>query len=298
MVTINVRMIKELREATGAGVLDTKKALETSGGDFKEATRLLREKGLARAAKRSGRQTTEGRIEARIEGGRAGLLVEVNCETDFVGRNQEFVAFASGLADHFLALADEEQTLDQVMARPFVSDSSTSPAELLQNQSSITGENIAVRRFARFELGDRPGVIEVYLHPGNRVGVMLELGSETAAGAAEESFTGTAHDLALHIAACAPICLTREEISRETLEAETGIYRTQALASGKPEPIVERIVQGRLKKYFEDVVLSEQPFVKDDKVKVGELLKQRAATLGEEITVRRFARYELGESLD
>jgi elongation factor Ts len=267
-------MIKELREATGAGVLDTKKALETSGGDFKEATRLLREKGLARAAKRSGRQTTEGRIEARIEGGRAGLLVEVN------------------------SLADEEQTLDQVMARPFVSDSSTSPAELLQNQSSITGENIAVRRFARFELGDRPGVIEVYLHPGNRVGVMLELGSETAAGAAEESFSGTAHDLALHIAACAPICLTREEISRETLEAETGIYRTQALASGKPEPIVERIVQGRLKKYFEDVVLFEQPFVKDDKVKVGELLKQRAATLGEEITVRRFARYELGESLD
>ncbi len=298
MVTINVKMIKELREATGAGVLDTKKALETSGGDFKEAVRLLRERGLARAAKRSGRQAAEGRIEARGEGGQAGLLVEVNCETDFVGRSKEFVAFASGLADHFLALADEGQTLDEVMARPFVKDSSTSPAELFQSQISITGENIAVRRFARFEVGDRPGVVEVYLHPGNRVGVMLELGSETAAGAAAESFAGTAHDLALHIAACAPICVTREEMSGETLEAETEIYRTQALASGKPEPIVERIVQGRLKKYFEDVVLFEQPFVKDDKVKVGELLKQRATALGEEITVHRFARYELGESLD
>jgi elongation factor Ts len=291
-------MIKELREATGAGVLDTKKALEASEGDFAEAARLLREKGLVRAAKRSGRQTTEGRIEARSEGGRVGLLVEVNCETDFVGRNQAFVAFASGLADHFFALADEEQTLDQLMARPFVTDPSTSPAELLQNQISITGENIAVRRFVRFELGDRPGVIEVYLHPGNRVGVMIELDSETAAGAAEESFAGTAHDLALHIAACAPMCLTREEMSGERLDAETEIYRTQALALGKPEPIVERIVQGRLKKYFEDVVLFEQPFVKDDEVNVGELLKQRAAELGEEITVRCFARYELGESLD
>lgn len=296
-MAISIQMIKELRQATGAGVLDVKKALESSGGDFDQAARSLREKGLAKAAKRAGRETVEGRIEERNEDG-VGLLIEINCETDFVGRNQDFVAFSNNIADHFLAVANKGQTLAEVMALPYIKEPDTTPEDLFKNQISTTGENMEVRRFVRYELGDRPGLIEVYMHPGNRVGVMLELNSETAAGAAKEAFAVLAHDLALHIAASSPLCLTREQIPSEKLEAEKEIYRKQALDEGKPAAIVERIIQGRLKKFYESTVLLEQPFVKDDKLQISDLLKQHVATLGEKVTIRRFARYELGEALD
>jgi len=297
-VAINIEMIKELRETTGAGVLAAKKALESSGGDFEQAVRQLREKGLVKAAKRAGRETAEGRVEARSEEGRVGLLIEINCETDFVGRNENFVAFAGGVADHFFACAQEEQPLAEVMALPFVKDSDTTPVELLQAQVSTTGENMAVRRFVRYDLGDRPGVVEIYQHPGNRIAVMLELNSETPVGADKEAFAALAHDLALHIAFAAPLYLTREETPAEKMEAEKAIYRKRALEEGKPEAIVERIVEGRLKKFYQDAVLLEQPFVKDDKSPVGKLIEQQAAALGEKATVRRFVRYELGEKPD
>jgi len=296
-VAISIQMIKELRQATGAGVLDVKKALESSGGDFDQAVRSLREKGLAKAAKRAGRETVEGRIEERHEDG-VGLLIEINCETDFVGRNQDFVAFSNNIADHFLAVAKPGQALAEVMALPYIKEPDTTPEDLFKNQISTTGENMEVRRFVRYELGDRPGLIELYMHPGNRVGVMLEISSETAAGAAKEAFAVLAHDLALHIAASAPLCLTCEQIPGEKLEAEKEIYRKQALDEGKPAAIVERIIQGRLKKFYESTVLLEQPFVKDDKLTISELLKQHVSVLGEKVTIHRFARYELGEVLD
>lgn len=297
-MAVTIEMIKQLREETGAGVLDAKKALESVGGDFEQAAGLLREKGLAKAAKRADRETTEGRVEARDQDGKVGLLVEVNCETDFVGSNEGFVAFSQSIADHFLAVAREGQPLDEVMALPLHSDAGTTPRELLQHQISSTGENMAVRRFARFELGDRPGLVEVYAHPGNRVAVMLEATSETAERARTEEFLSLVHDLALHIAASAPLYVTRDQIPAHRLEAEKETYRSQAVDEGKPEAIVERIVEGRLRKYYETVVLFEQPFVKDDEVKVGELVEQHASAWGEQITIRRFVRYELGEPLD
>jgi len=297
-VAISVKLIRELRAATGAGVLDTKRALESTGGDFDQAARILREKGLAKAAKRTGRETAEGHVEGRLEDKRVGLLVEVNCETDFVSRNENFVAFSNDLADHFFAVAQEGQPLEEVMNAAFFKDAGATPAEMLKGQISTTGENMVVRRFVRYELDKRPGVVEVYIHPGNRVGVMLELNSETAAGASQEAFATLSHDLALHIAAAAPLCITRDELSAEKLKAKQAIYRNQALAEGKPEQIVERIVEGRLKKFYQSAVLLEQPFVKDDKISITKLLKQNAAALGEALTIRRFARYELGESLD
>lgn len=297
-MAVSVEMVKRLRDATGAGVLDSKKALESSGGDFDRAIRLLRERGLAKAARRSGRATTEGRVEGRYQDGRAGLLVEVNCETDFVGRSEGFVSFAHGIADHLWRFAGEEQPLEAVMNLPFTEDPSTTPARWLQDQIAVTGENMAVRRFARYELGGRPGVIEVYIHPGNRVGVMLELDSTTPDGGATELFTDLAHDLALHIAASAPLWATRRDTPVERVEAERAAYRKQALDAGKPEAIVERIIEGRLRKFYGSVVLSEQPFVKDDKLQIAELIARQAAALGEEITVRRFVRYELGEALE
>lgn len=297
-MAISIEQIKELREATGAGVLDAKKALESSGGDFEAAMGILREKGLAKAAKRADRETTEGRIEARFEGTRVGLLLEVNCETDFVGSNDNFVAFSEEMADHFFAATQEGQPLDEVMALPLVSNSDSTPADRLQDLITSTGENMQIRRFERYELGDRPGIIEVYMHPGNRVAVMLELNSKTAAGATEEAFVTLAHDVALHIAALAPVVATRDLIPADTLEAEKASYRKQALDEGKPEAIVERIIEGRLRKYYEGVVLMEQAFVKDDEVKIEKLFNQISKQLGEEITLRRFARFELGEPLD
>jgi len=291
-------MIKQLREETGAGVLDAKKALESTGGDFEQAVDLLREKGLAKAAKRADRETTEGRVEARDQDGKVGLLVEINCETDFVGRNEGFVAFCQNVADHFLTVAQEGQPLEEVMAMPLHSDPGTTPRELLQHQISSTGENMTVRRYARFELDDRPGVVEVYVHPGNRVAVMLEAHSQTPELAGTEEFLSFVHDLALHTAASAPLYVTRDQIPDHRLQAEKEAYRAQALDEGKPEAIVERIIEGRLRKYYETVVLSEQPFVKDDEIKVGELVEHQASEWGEEIVIQRFARYELGEPLE
>ncbi len=233
-----------------------------------------------------------------MAGTQTGLLGEVNCETDFVGRNEGFVNFSNEIADHFMAMAQEDQPLDEVTAMPLSSDNSTTPAERLQDLISSTGENMQIRRFVRFELGDRPGMIEIYMHPGNRVAVMLEPNADTQAGAAQDAFVTVAHDLALHIAAMAPRYVTRDQLPAEVLEAEQEDYRNQALAEGKPERIVERIVEGRLRKYYESVVLFEQPFVKDDEITVEQLLKKVSGEIGEEITIRRFARFELGEPLD
>lgn len=198
---ITAQMVKELRDSTGAGVLEAKKALEATDGDFDKAVDILREKGAARAAKRSGREANEG-------------------------------------------------------------------------------------------------VIELYTHPGNRVGVILELNCETDFVARNEQFRELAHDIALHIAAMRPSYLSREDVPQDDLDRETEVLRNQALAEGKPEQIVEKIVSGRMKKFYEETVLMDQPFVKDEDMTIEELITDSIRTTGENIKIRRFARYELGESLD
>ncbi len=295
---ISIELIKKLRQETGAGVLDAKQALTATGGDYDEALKALREKGLARVAKRADRETTEGRVESRDRDGKVGLLVEVNCETDFVGLNEDFVAFTGDVADHFFAVAQEGQAVDEILSLPMSEASGQSPAEALQNWIASTGENMAIRRYARFELGDRSGLVEVYMHPGNRVGVMLEVNTESPAVAGHEDFVTLVHDLALHVAALDPLCITRDDIPSDTLETNRETWRKQALDEGKPEAIVDRIIQGRQNKFYETSVLVEQPFVKDDEIKIGDLVKQVASKVGEEISIRRFARFELGEPLD
>ena len=297
-MAVTVEEIKRLREETGAGVLDAKKALESTGGDYEAALAQLREKGLAKVAKRAGREATEGRIETRSADFKSGLVIEVNCETDFVARNELFIELANSLADHFFAVAEEGQPLEEIMTQPLVQDPSTTPAELLRDQISATGENMMVRRYVRYDLDERPGIIETYIHLGNRVGVMVEANVESDATAANDLFVEFVHDLALHIAAMAPICVTRDDVPAFQLDEEKQSYRRQALDEGKPEAIVDRIVEGRLNKFYEGAVLLDQPFVRDDKVKVHELLQQISTDLGESITIRRFVRYELGEPMD
>lgn len=295
-MAVDIKMIKELRELTGAGVLDVKNALESCGGDMEAAAKALREKGLVRAAKRADRATKEGRVEARSSDGRDGLLVEINCETDFVGQNESFVAFCTAVADHFFAFSKPDQPLESLIETE-IEDGATA-ASMLQDLISSTGENMAIRRYDRFQLGDEPGLIEVYLHPGNRVAVMIEMTAKNAAAAGSEAFATLAHDLALHIAAQAPVCVAREHLPAAKLEALKESYRQGALREGKPERIIDRIVKGRLRKFYEQSVLLEQPFVKDDEITVTEVLKQGAETIGYDVKVERFARYELGEELD
>jgi elongation factor Ts len=241
---------------------------------------------------------TEGRVEGRSQGTKAGMLVELNCETDFVAMNDQFVELATRVADHFFANSTESTEIEGLLELPFADEPAKTPKILLEDLLATTGENMSIRRYVRYELGDKPGRIELYIHPGNRVVVMLELDCETDQVAESDAFAEFAHELALHTAAQAPMCLSREEIPEALLDKEREIYRKQALETGKPENIVDRIIEGRLTKYYQEVVLSEQVFVKDDKITIGQLLKQKKAELGEEITVSRFVRYELGESLN
>ncbi|MEN8097575.1 MAG: translation elongation factor Ts [Chloroflexota bacterium] len=296
-MAVTLAMIKELRELTGAGVLAAKKALEAADGDFDLAVKQLREKGLAKASKRADREIKEGRIESRSSDYQSGLLFEVNCETDFVARNDNFVAMATQVADHLFALSQEDQSLDDLLDLPFYQDDSITPRAKLENLVSSTGENMGFRRYVRYDLDNRNGVVEMYPHPGNRVAVLIELDADSASVAKSDEFVALAHDLALHIAAMAPMVVERNDLSAALLDSEKEIYRTQALAEGKPEHIVERIIEGRLKKFYEASVLLEQGFVKDDEIIIGDLLKNKSQELGETVVVRRFVRYELGEDL-
>lgn len=297
-MAIDINLIKELREITGAGVLDVKKALESTGGDLQQAAILLREKGLAKVAKRSDREMTEGRVEGRFQDNKVGLMVELNCETDFVALTEKFVELSTRVADHLFAISKEGQLLEELVEIPFSEQREKTPASLLNDLISSTGENMAIRRYARFELGDQPGMIEVYIHPGNRVVVMLELACKTQKTADSEAFAALAHDLALHVAAQAPLCLSRDQVPQDQLEARKELYRKEALETGKPENIIDRIVEGRFTKFYQEVVLPEQAFVKDDKITIAQLLKQKSAELGEPINVVRFVRFELGEPIN
>ena len=280
---ISTAMVKELRERTGAGILDCKKTLQETQGDMERAIEVLREKGLARAAKKAGREAKEGLIETlTADNGRTGVMVEVNCETDFVARTPDFKALAHEVA---------AQVAGANYAGPEDMPSSTG----IQAAIAKLGENIQVRRFVRYELDGKPGQVETYTHAGGRVAVMVELGADSAAVAEKPEFKALAHDIALQIAAANPRYLRPEDVPAEVVEQEQNIYRAQLAEEKKPANIIDQIVKGKLQKYYEEVSLLNQPFIREDKVKIKDLIKQTAAKAGGNIEVRRFARYELGD---
>ena len=280
---ISTAMVKELRERTGAGILDCKKALQETQGDMERAIEILREKGLARAAKKAGREAKEGLIETlTADDGRTGVMVEVNCETDFVARTPDFKALAHEVA---------EQVAGANYARPEDMPASAS----MQAAIARLGENIQVRRFVRYELDGKPGQVEAYTHAGGRVAVMVELGAGSAAVAEKPEFKALAHDIALQVAAANPRYLRPEDVPAEVVEQEQNIYRAQLAEEKKPANIVEQILKGKLQKYYEEVSLLNQPFIREEKVRVKDLIKQTSAKAGGSIEVRRFARFELGD---
>jgi elongation factor Ts len=290
-VTITASQVKELRDLSGAGMMDCKKALQESGGDLEAAQDFLRKKGLATAEKRRGRETNEGLIRAHVDGRVAGL-VEINCETDFVSRNEEFEAFASALAR--CVAANDFASREELLA--FSLDATTVQDRLTDLIGKI-GENMVIPRFARITL-DGPGLIEPYLHAGGRVGVIVAVGAPSDETAARPEFREIAHDLALHIAFASPLSLDRDGVPADQVERERRISRERALEQGKPEKIVDKIVEGQIGKYFAQVVLLEQPFVKEDKASVIKWLEQSGKALGGTPVVRAYARFALGETDD
>lgn len=298
-MTTTVALIKALREATGAGPLDCQKALQANDGDFEKAAHYLREKGLARAAQKTGRETSAGLVVVKSSGDSV-CAVEVDCETDFVAFTEGFKAFAQRAADQVLADADLTGA-DKLLAAGFVDAPGQTTAEVVRGLVAKLGENVVVRRVARYT-ASAASRIEGYIHAGDlagnygplegRVGVLLEL---AAAGAADDPALGElAHALALHIAAAGPRYLVPEEIPADVLQKVRDDLRLELAAENKPEPIKQKIVEGRLDKFRQEACLLKQAFIKDDQLTIAELLQQKSQALGRPIAIRRFARFEVG----
>ncbi|MDI6870379.1 MAG: translation elongation factor Ts [Bacillota bacterium] len=297
-MTITAEMVKELRERTGAGMMDCKRALTEAGGNAERAVELLRERGLASAAKKAGRAASEGLVVAYVTpDARVGALVEVNCETDFVARNEEFRGFAENVAkavagaDPGKPVGEGEAVLSLTLA-----GSGQTVEEGLTSLIAKLGENMAVRRYARFALAG-PGRVESYIHLGGRIGVLVEAAAPSDGAAAGETFRQTLRDVAMQVAAAKPEYVNRVEVPTQVRERELAIYRTLAASEGKPVQIQDRIAQGKLEKFFKEVCLLEQPFIRDPDKTVEAMLKERAKEAGGEIDVRRFVRFERGEGL-
>ena len=276
MAEITAGMVKELRELTGLGMMECKRALSESGGDLKAAEDLLRIRSGAKASKAAGRIAAEGVVAAHVStDGKAGALVEVNCETDFVAKNEDFVALAKQVAA--LVVQHSFTGVEALLATSLPNGDTLEDARKALVMK--LGENISVRRFVRF---DAQGQLAQYLH-GSKIGVMVDLvGGDEALG----------RDLAMHIAASRPVCVSKEDVPAELLIKEREIYTAQAAESGKPADIVARMVEGRIVKYLAEVTLQGQPFVKDPDQTVEKLLQARKAT------VQRFHMFIVGEGIE
>jgi elongation factor Ts len=283
-------MVKELREKTGAGLMDCKAALAAAGGDMEKAIDNLRTKGLAAAAKKSSRIASEGLVCAHVEGD-SGALVEINCETDFVAKTDEF----AGLVGEIAALVNLKgpRDVDEALMLPVVGGTL---GEKLTAKVAKIGEKLSFRRFARFVVPREPaGVIVPYIHAGGKIGVLVAL---EGAGPKVAEAAALAKDLAMQVAAANPLYISRKEVPAAVVEHEKEIYREQAKASGKPEKILDKIAEGKLEKYFGDFCLLEQPFIKDPDRKVGQLLAEAGKAAGTELRLASFVRFQVGEGME
>ena len=292
MAEITASLVKQLRDKTGAGMMDCKKALIETDADVEQAVDWLRKNGLAAAAKKAGRVAAEGLVGLAVEGAR-GAVVEINSETDFVARNEDFQGFVRDVAGVALATGGD---VAAVSAADYPSRNRSVAEELTELVGKI-GENIVFRR--RAGLSVEQGVVASYVHnsaaPGlGKIGVLVALESSAEA----EALNQFGRQLAMHVAAARPEAVTRDEVDRSTLDREREILADQARAAGKPENIVEKMVEGRLRKYYEEVVLSEQTFVIDNETRIDKAVEEKAKELGAPIAIRGFVRFELGEGVE
>jgi elongation factor Ts len=289
MPEVTASLVKELREITGAGMMECKKALTETEADITKAIDVLRTRGLAAVAKKAGRATNEGLVVALLsDDAKAAALVEVNCETDFVSRNEVFGGYAAKIAR--AVLANDPADIDALKASEV--DGETVEAVLTDAIHTIK-ENIQVSRFVR-RVADE-GVISSYIHGGGRLGVLVQFKLGNAATAAADEFKALAKDIAMQVAAANPGAVTREGFSAEVIEHEVAIYKAKAAESGKPENIQEKIAEGNLRKFYEDNTLVEQAFVKDPDKKIEAVIAGVAKAVGDSIEVVGFDRFEVGQ---
>ncbi|MBR1802505.1 MAG: elongation factor Ts [Clostridia bacterium] len=275
---ITAEQVKALREKTGAGMMDCKKVLTETNGDEDKAIELLRERGIAKAAKKADRIAAEGLVTTYVTADqKVGAVVEVNAETDFVAKNEEFRTFVADVAKQIAEKAPA--TVEDLLNQPSISEAGKTVGEVLTNKIATIGENMSIRRFERFE---STGLVESYIHGDGKIGVLVELqGGDSA----------LAKDICMQIAAARPEFLDRESVPEDRVAHEMEILKAQAVNEGKPEAVAEKIVQGRIGKFYGEICLVEQDFVKDPDQKVGKLVESKGAK------IVRFARFEKGEGL-
>lgn len=278
-MTATVEIVKALRDRTGAGMMDCKAALEASAGNIEQAVDYLRKKGMAQAAKRAGREAREGLVVAETRAQKTAL-VEVNCETDFVARTDDFKALAKLAVEETFAAGARALESEKLVKQ-------------LSELSGKIGEKMMVRRALLVET--RKGRVFTYIHSNQKLGVVVELAGQKSGAVQNAAFEELGKNLAMQIAASNPICISRAEVPADALEREKAIYREEV--KGKPDNIVEKIVTGKLEKYYQGVCLLEQPFIKDDKVMIKQLIEQVSKQCGETLEVLQFVRVQLGESV-
>ena len=288
-MVITAKMVKELREKTGAGMMDCKKALTEAGGDIDRAGDVLRERGLAAAAKKSGRIAAEGIIKTYIsEDKKSGVILELNCETDFVAINEDFVGLSEVIAK--LILVGNFATVEEVLAAE-VEAGKTVQAALTELIAKI-GENMNLRRFEKFTV--ESGAVKDYIHGAGRIGVLVELSCATESVEVEN----LAKEICMQIAAVNPVCISETEIDQAILTKEREVLTAQALNEGKPEKIVAKMVEGRIKKYLKEICLLDQVWVKDGEMTIAKLVEAKSKEVGSPITVTKFMRFERGEGIE
>lgn len=288
MAAITAAMVKELREATGAGMMECKKALTEADGDFDAAVDVLRTRGLAAAAKKAGRATNEGRVNALVEG-KKGAVVQVNCETDFVALTDKF----GGYVDTFTKAVIENDPADSAALLESEYEGEK-VQDALTEAIHVIGENMQVSNFKRLEV-EGTGALVPYIHMGGKIGVLVSFSFNNEATASDEKFLAMGKDVAMQIAATNPVALDEESVPEEVREHEMSIYKAQAAESGKPENIQEKIATGRMKKFYKESCLVDQDFVKDPDQTVSSYIASVAKELGDEIKVVDFARIALGD---
>ncbi|WP_297518811.1 translation elongation factor Ts [uncultured Clostridium sp.] len=288
-MNITAKMVKELREKTGAGMMDCKKALSEVAGDIEKAVEALRERGLAAAAKKSGRVAAEGIIKTYIAADKkSGVILELNCETDFVAINEDFIGFSDMLAK--LIAGNNFANVEEVLAAELEAGK-TVQAGLTELIAKI-GENMSLRRFEKYSVTS--GVVKDYIHGGGRIGALVELSSDKES----EELDNLAKELCMQIAAANPACISEADVDQEELAKEKEVLKAQALNEGKPEKIVDKMVEGRIKKYLKEICLLDQVWVKDGDLTIAKLLEAKSKELGATITVNKFVRFERGEGIE
>ncbi len=292
-MAVTASMVKELREKSGAGMMDCKKALSATDGNMEEAIKFLRENGLVKAEKKAGRVAAEGMVAVKVnEDGKSAAIVEVNSETDFVAKNDKFQNYVADVAAQ--VAASSANTVEELLSEQWINDSSKTVKEELVSMIAVIGENMTIRRFAKTSASE--GFVESYIHAGGRIGVLVEMATDVINDSVKEA----AKNIAMQVAAIAPKYVSSNDVSEEYKAQEREVLKAAAMNEnpGKPENIIEKMIEGRLKKELKEVCLLEQAYVKDGDLTVQKYIDSVAKENNAKITVNSFVRFETGEGIE